>query len=240
MKLRYVLTTFGIVALAIINLTPLLWGVLTSFKPAPDIMTYPPKLWGFTPTLEHYRLILASDFPMALRNTSFYAMGSVVLGVFLASLAAYGFDRFRFRFRQGLFLLVVASIPLAIGAAALLIPNYLYFTFLGLTNEWFTLTLIYAAYTLPMAVWIMKGSIEGIPKELDEAAYVDGATSFRIYYMVILPLTKPASPPPVCCCSCMPGTSSSPVRSWWNRRPCGRCRSRSSSSSASSGAIGAR
>jgi ABC-type glycerol-3-phosphate transport system permease component len=97
MKLRHLLTVLGIVLLAVINLTPLIWGALTSIKPSPDIMTYPPKVWGFTPTLEHYRLILDSDFPMALRNTSFYAMGSVVLGVFLASLAAYGFDRFRFR-----------------------------------------------------------------------------------------------------------------------------------------------
>src|SRR5690606_39486493 len=85
-----------------------------------------------------------------------------------------------------------ASIPLSIGAAALLVPNYLYFTYLGLTNKWFTLTVIYAAYTMPMAIWILKGSIEAIPRELDEAAYMDGATSFKVYWMIVLPLTKPA------------------------------------------------
>jgi len=192
MRLRNILTPIGIVLLILINLTPLVWGALTSIKASHEIMTYPPVVFSFSPTLEHYKVVLDSDFPVALRNTSLYAIASVVLGVLLASLAAYGFDRFRFKFRQGLFLLVVASIPLSIGAAALLIPNYLYFTYLGLTNEWFTLTLIYTAYTLPMAVWIMKGSIEGIPRELDEAAYVDGASSFKIYRLVILPLTKPA------------------------------------------------
>jgi multiple sugar transport system permease protein len=192
MRLRTILTPIGIILLIVINLTPLVWGALTSIKASHEIMTYPPVVLSFSPTLEHYRVVLDSDFPVSLRNTSLYAIASVVLGVLLASLAAYGFDRFRFKFRQGLFLLVVASIPLSIGAAALLIPNYLYFTYLGLTNEWFTLALIYTAYTLPMAVWIMKGSIEGIPRELDEAAYVDGASSFKIYRLVILPLTKPA------------------------------------------------
>lgn len=192
MRIGKLLTPVGVVLVVIVNLTPLLWGVITSLKPAGDIMTYPPNIWSFQPTLEHYRVILNSDFPTALRNTSLYAIGAVLLGVFLASLAAYGFDRFQFRGRQWLFLLVVASIPLSIGAAALLVPNYLYFTFLGVTNEWFTLVLIYSAYTLPMAVWILKGSIEGIPRELDDAAYVDGASTFKIYWLVVLPLTKPA------------------------------------------------
>jgi len=192
MTLRMLLATLGLVVIVVLNLAPLVWGVLTSFKPPTEIMTDPPVLFSFTATLEHYRTVIGSDYMLAFRNTSIYSIATVILGVLLASLAAFGFDRFRFRFRQPMFLMVVASIPLSIGAAALLVPNYLYFTFLGMTNQWFTLTLIYTAYTLPMAIWILKGGIEGIPRELDEAAYVDGATTFRVYWMVILPLTKPA------------------------------------------------
>lgn len=192
MTAKTLLTVFGIVVIAVVNVTPLLWGLVTSLKPSTEIMSYPPSIWAFVPTLDHYRTVLGSDLPLALRNTLLYSVGAVILGTVLASLAAYGFDRFQFRGKQALFLLVVASIPLSIGAAALLVPNYLYFTYLGLTNKWFTLTIIYAAYTMPMAIWILKGSIEAIPRELDEAAYMDGATSFKVYWMIVLPLTKPA------------------------------------------------
>jgi multiple sugar transport system permease protein len=117
---------------------------------------------------------------------------TVVSVLVLALPAAYAFDRFDFPLRRALFMLVVASIPLSLGAAALLIPNYLYFTRLGLTNAWFTLPLIYTAYQLPMAIWIIKGSLESIPRELDEAAIIDGATHFQILTRVMLPLTRPA------------------------------------------------
>src|SRR5690606_38760145 len=105
---------------------------------------------------------------------------------------AYAFDRFEFPGRKPLFLLVVASIPLSLGAAALLIPNCIYFLRLGLTNQYYTLPLIYTAHQLPMAIWIIKGTIEGIPRELDEAAVADGAGHFTILRMIILPLILPA------------------------------------------------
>jgi multiple sugar transport system permease protein len=192
MRVKNLLVLIAFLCLVTVNLLPLVWGIVTSLKPTTQIMVYPPRVFSFDLTLEHYATVLGSDFPISLRNTSVYAIATVVLGVFLASLAAFGFDRFKFKGRQILFLVVVASIPLSIGAAALLIPNYLYFTYFGLTNQWFTLVLIYTVYTLPMAIWIIKGSIESIPRELDEAAYVDGASSFKVYRLVILPLTKPA------------------------------------------------
>jgi multiple sugar transport system permease protein len=74
----------------------------------------------------------------------------------------------------------------------LLIPNYIYFTRLGLTNSWLTLPLIYTAYQLPMAIWIVKGTMESIPRELDEAAVSDGATHRQILLLIILPLCRPA------------------------------------------------
>lgn len=178
--------------LAGLNLLPLFWGVLTSLKSQPDLFRAPPVLFDFVPTGENYQRVADSGFLGNIRISVFYCVVTVASVLVLALPAAYAFDRFDFPLRRALFMLVVASIPLSLGAAALLIPNYLYFTRLGLTNSWFTLPLIYTAYQLPMAIWIIKGSLESIPRELDEAATIDGATHFQILTRVMLPLTRPA------------------------------------------------
>ena len=181
---------FGV--LCILNLVPVVWGILTSLKSEPDLFRYPPTIFDFTPTLENYERVIASGFLGNMQVTVLYALGTVVATLTLALPAAYAFDRFVFPLRRTLLLLVVASIPLSLGAAALLIPNYIYFTRLGLTNAWFTLPLIYTANQLPMAIWIIKGTIETIPRELDEAAVMDGTTRPGILVRIILPLSRPA------------------------------------------------
>jgi multiple sugar transport system permease protein len=178
--------------LVILNLVPLIWGVLTSLKGPADLFRFPPVLFDFTPTLDNYRRVFASGFLGNMQVTLGYSLGTVAAVLVLALPAAYAFDRFSFPFRSTLFMLIVASIPLSLGAAALLIPNYIYFTRLGLTNNWYTLPLIYTAHQLPMAIWIVKGTIESLPRELDEAAIIDGATHFDILWRVILPLSRPA------------------------------------------------
>lgn len=178
--------------LVVLNMLPLVWGVITSLKSEADLFSFPPTLFNFTPTLENYQRVVQSGFLGNMQMSLFYSLTTVIGALTLALPAAYAFDRFNFPFRNALFLLVVASIPLALGAAALLIPNYVYFSRLGLTNNWFTLPLIYIAHQLPMAIWIMKGTLEGIPRELDEAAIADGASHFDVLRLIILPLTKPA------------------------------------------------
>ncbi len=180
----------GLLVLA--NLLPLVWGMLTSLKGDSDLFRYPPSFFAFSPTLEHYVRVAASGFFGSMGVSLAYALATVAATLFLALPAAYAFDRFEFPLRQSLFLLVVACIPLALGAAALLIPNYIYFIQLGITNTWFTLPLIYTAHQLPMAIWIIKGVIESIPRELDEAAIVDGGTHCDILRYVMLPLARPA------------------------------------------------
>ena len=185
-----VAAVFGLVA--VINLLPLAWGILTSLKSPGDILSYPPKLFDFEVTFEHYARIFQGDYGVALRNSVVNSLTSVLVGVSLAALAAFGFDRYHFRFRSGLFVLVIAGIPLASGAASLIVPNYIYFTFWGLSDKWTTLPIIYTAYNLPMAIWILKGSINGIPRELDEAAAIDGCSPLGTLIRIILPLCKPA------------------------------------------------
>jgi multiple sugar transport system permease protein len=184
--------SLGFAVLIVLNLAPLAWGILTSFKGQQDLLRFPPVLFDFAPTLENYERAAAVGVGRSLANSLAYALATVALALTLALPAAYAFDRYDFPLRRPLFLLVVACIPLSLGAAALLIPNYLYFTRLGLTNQWFTLPLIYAGYHMPMAIWILKGAIEAIPRELDEAAIVDGSTWRGILLHVMVPLTRPA------------------------------------------------
>lgn len=178
--------------LVIANLTPLVWGFLTSLKAEADLFRFPPTLFDFTPTLDSYQRVFDSGFAQSVQVTVIYCIVTVALVLTLAVPAAYAFDRFEFPGRKFLFLLVVASIPLSLGAAALLIPNYIYFMRIGLTNQFYTLPLIYTAYQLPMAIWIVKGTMEAIPTELDEAAIADGANHFTVLRLVILPLCLPA------------------------------------------------
>lgn len=182
----------GVVLVALFNLVPLVWGILASFKPLHQLVSYPPTLFDFDPTLEHYKTVIGSAFMTGVRNSGLYAIGSMAVALSAGALAAYGFDRFEFKGKGALFLLIIACIPLAIGSAALLVPKFVYFTTLGMTNQWYTLPLIYAVHSLPIAIWTIKGSMEGIPRELDEAAYVDGASTFQVLWQVVLPLCKPA------------------------------------------------
>ena len=107
-------------------------------------------------------------------------------------LAAYGLYRCRFRGRKLLFYIIVAGIPLATGSAALLIPNYIYFTNIGITDKIYTLPLLYAGYNLPMCIWILRGGLESIPIELEEAAAIDGCSRLYIIFRLVPRLNRPA------------------------------------------------
>ena len=179
-------------ALLVLNVVPILWGVLTSFKTPRDISAFPPKIIGFIPVLDHYAAVISgglfSSMMVSVRNAAF----TIVLGALLAAVTAFGFDRYRFRFRKILFFCIILGIPMSVGSTALLIPNYLYMVKLGLNNHGFTLPLLYITYNLPMAIWILKGNIEAIPVSIDESARLEGCGDLYIFIRLILPLTKPA------------------------------------------------
>ncbi|QQO08704.1 carbohydrate ABC transporter permease [Breznakiella homolactica] len=181
-----------LVAVAVINLLPIYWGVVTSLKSPQDISSYPPKLAGFDVVWTHYRQIMNSGFLQSLLNSVFYSGSSIIAGVILGYLAGYGFQRTRFPFRKILFYIVLAGIPLSVGSSALLIPNYLYLMKIGLTNRWFTLIILYTAYNLPMAIWILRGGVAGVPIEIEEAAAIDGCSRFYIVSSLVPKMMTPS------------------------------------------------
>lgn len=176
----------------VVNSTPILWGLVTSLKTRREILVYPPKFFNFTPSLEHYFNVFRNGLDIGMRNSLLYSACTIALGLVLGLLAAYGFERYHFPFKKILFYIVIAGIPLSIGSAAMLIPNYLYMMELGLTNKWYTLILLYTAYNLPMAIWIMKGGIEAIPLEIEDAALIDGCSRAYIIGRLIPRLILPS------------------------------------------------
>jgi multiple sugar transport system permease protein len=184
-----------VVAVAIIglvNTAPVLWGAATSIRPASEIFSVPPKFLLTDVIGQHYSQVLGGSFIRNLLNSLAYSTVATVAALLLGSLAAFAFDRIQFPMRKLLFGVIVACIPLSMGAAVLVIPNYLYFAALGLLDTPVILPLLYLGYNLPMAVWILKGAMEGIPQDLDEAATLDGCSRIRTFTSVILPLTRPS------------------------------------------------
>lgn len=177
---------------ATVTLLPIVWGIITSFKGSRDLFAYPPKLFDFTPVLDNYKLVFDGGILQSVLVSIFYSVVSIIIGLLFGNLCAYGLKRYKFRGRRLIFYLVVAGIPLSSGSAALLIPNYTYMSALHMIDKWYTLPLMYTAYNLPMAIWIMLGGLDSIPLEIEEAAAVDGCSRKYIIFQLIPSLNKPA------------------------------------------------
>ena len=181
-----------ILVFTLLNIVPVLWGVLTSFKAESDIAVYPPRILDFTPTLDNYRTIFNGGISQAFLNSLVYTLATIGISLFIGMLAAYGMRRHRFPGRKLLFYAVLSGIPLSCGSAALVICDYVFFSKLGMMDSRYTLILIYAGYHLPMSIWTMKGGLDGIPVEIEEAASIDGCSRSYIILSLIPRLNGPA------------------------------------------------
>ncbi|GLQ55871.1 carbohydrate ABC transporter permease [Devosia nitrariae] len=181
--------SFGIGILLILAF-PFIWVVLISFRPDSEIFTRTFQLiTSFT--LENYFTLLdGSPFPTYLRNSLIVCTIATVLAVSISLITAYGFSRNRrFAGRQLLLILVIATqlFPFVI----LITPLYATFFALGLINNPISLVISYTAINLPFAIYMLLGYLDTIPRELDEAARIDGANTLQIIFRVILPVAWP-------------------------------------------------
>jgi ABC-type glycerol-3-phosphate transport system permease component len=186
---RALLWIVALVALAI-TLFPFYWVLNTSLKPAAEVFASPPTFVSAHWSLDAYGSLLANR-PVAryFLNSLVVALGSTVLSVLLAALAAYGVTRF---FPRGalpfvLFLLFTKMLP----ETLLIIPYFQLMSDLGLLNTYWALILAYSSFALPFSVWMLIGFFRSIPRELDEAALIDGAGVMQTFVRVILPLARP-------------------------------------------------
>ena len=178
------------VLVLVVMVFPVYWMVATAFKPGQQILSYTPQWFPTSPTLSNFRDAVDQPFFWhAVKNSLIIVSTVVALSVVLAFLASLALARFHFYGRKAFIVLIlgVQMVPLA----ALIIPLYILMSRLGQVDKLTGVIAMYLTFVLPFTVWTMRGFLLGIPKELEEAAMVDGATRFGAFVRVLLPLVGP-------------------------------------------------
>lgn len=183
-------TLFALVlatVLAVLWVIPLLWAVDTSIKPEGETTQVPLDWIPSQFTLDAYRQVLAAgQIGQWMINSAITAVVVTVLVVILSSMAAYGFARTRFRGRRLLFALTVAGI--VVPPQVLVVPLFAEMVALGLVDTYWGIILPQVA--APIMVYVLKKFFDGLPRELEEAALIDGASRWRIYWQIVMPLSR--------------------------------------------------
>jgi multiple sugar transport system permease protein len=176
----------GIVA---IYLVPVLWLIITAYKPARDIFSSPPSL-AFVPTLDNFRgVVRYFDLWRLVESSLVISLGSAALSLLIGVPAGYALARARSRYAIGVayFFLAVRTVP----PVATLIPFYLMMRDLGLLGTWWSVILLNTTLNSAFVVWMMFSWFRSLPKEIEEAALCDGCSLFESFRRVALPLVKP-------------------------------------------------
>lgn len=177
-----------VIAGVTIAVFPLFWVLLGSFKLPSDVMRLPPVLF-FQPTLDNYLLVARDRFAHFFWNSVVITSGSVLLTIILGVPAAYGLSRFRLPFKKAIMLAIlsVRFAPYIIFA----LPLFLIMSELRLVGYRPAVTFVYIIINLPVVIWLMRAFFDDLPRELDEAAALDGASRFRTFLTILLPCAAP-------------------------------------------------
>jgi multiple sugar transport system permease protein len=183
----------GAICLLVITLMlgPILLSFFASIKPAAQASASPPTYLPRALSAENYQKVFdyQAGLPTYVGNSLSVAAITILLCLALAIPAGYGLARFRIRYKELWFILLLA--PLMIPYQALLTPLYLMFAKVGLANSHFGLAVVHTILQLPFSIYLMRNSFEGIPREIEEAAVMDGSTSFQALRNIFLPLVTP-------------------------------------------------
>jgi multiple sugar transport system permease protein len=169
---------------------PLLWILSLSIKTAAEVNDPSLRLIPQDPTLENYTQVLSTaQFPTFLINSAKLSVGGALGAMIVAAPAAYAFSRDKFRGKTVALIAVLALQMIA--PLVLAVPLYRYFARIDVLDSHLSTTMVYIAILMPLATWMLKGFFDEIPKELDEAAMVDGANRFQAFYKVVMPVALP-------------------------------------------------
>ena len=177
-----------ILAFTLVMLVPIAWIALAAFKQHVDV--YQLKVF-FTPTFENFRTVFEEPYSLGdkLRNSTVVATVTVLITIPVATLAAYAFSRFDMRGRTLLLVLILATqfVP----AVVIVLPFFVMFRDLGILDTLRGLVLVNTAIVMPFAIWMIKGFIDGIPIDTEEAALVDGSSRLQVIGNIVLPMAAP-------------------------------------------------
>lgn len=186
--LNSILVHLELILMAAVVLVPIVWIVLSSFNPGNGLATS--SLIPRTLTLENFRrLFEETDYRQWFLNSLSIAVLNTVLSVLLVMVTAWVMSRFRFKGKKLslICLLLLSMFPTFLSMTAL----YTLFLTFGLLDKPPALVIIYVAGAIPYNVWLVKGYLDGLPKEIDEAAYIDGCSYFATFRRIVLPLSAP-------------------------------------------------
>lgn len=175
--------------LALVFLFPIGWSILASLKPASESMQSPATFLPSHISFENYTSILNTGIVDYLLNSGFVVIVTVVLTLMLSILGGYGFSRFKFPGKDILFMVILAT--MMIPFQSILTPLFLLLHSLGLQNTLLGLALVYTTFQLPFAIFMMRNSFDSVPKELEEAGYIDGCSSVSVLYRVLIHVIFP-------------------------------------------------
>jgi multiple sugar transport system permease protein len=186
------MATLVLILLLAFELIPFYWVVITAFKTNQQWTTFQSVFWPDPWSLEQFEALLGPrrSFGLWYRNTALVALVSTAVSVAVASLGAYGLTRLRWR-GSNIFASLVL-IAYLMPPVLMFIPIYQIFSVLRLTNKLEGLMVAYPTFGLPFALWLMMGYYASIPREMEEAARIDGCNHFQAWYKVVLPLAAPA------------------------------------------------
>jgi multiple sugar transport system permease protein len=180
----------AILAYVVFALFPLYWLLKVSVTPNKLLYSEGIKMWPSRTSFEHFEFVLKhSEFPTFFKNSLIVSGSTAIIVTVLASLAGYAMSRFTFRGKYWIvtLMLLTQMFPLVM----LVAPIFKMLSPLGLTNSLTGLVIVYTAFNVPFATFLMQSFFDGIPKDLEEAAMIDGATQFVAFRQIILPLTLP-------------------------------------------------
>ena len=177
-------------AVFVVMVFPVFWMISTAFKSDDQIVGLTPTWLPLHPTLSHFRAALAKPyFWTDVENSLIIVAATVAIAIVLAFCAAAAIARYRFRGRK-LFIVFVIGIQM-LPQTGLIIPLYVVLARYHETNALTGVVITYLTFVLPFCVWTLRGFLIGIPKELEEAAMVDGSTRFGVFVKILLPLMGP-------------------------------------------------
>jgi trehalose/maltose transport system permease protein len=179
-----------VLVIAFYTLFPFYWAIASSLTPPSLLFNTPLKYFPMPPTLNSYMTVFSTPgFRRALLNSAFVAGSTVILSLLIGSFGAYALGRLNFR-GKSLIMYTILSMTM-FPAIAILGSLFTMVRALGIYNTPYALILTYMTFSLPFTVWVLSNFFKSLPLELEQAAYVDGATTFQTFWLILLPLTAP-------------------------------------------------